>query len=795
MADIDVIARGLASAALLRASAAKNAYIATVDGGILAGSTADQGAGIIAATAAAAAAGKACAFPAGKVYYTGIIPVLSSIIGEGSTQTQFINISANGSGGLFDCQNQSDLIFSGFSITAQNGVGVTSSENDSGLRLTYVNRYLIDDIRFSKITGAALLQRHCSYGLITRGLTVDCWHDSFHVTGSSKSIVYLAPRVVNGGDDGIAIVGYQKDGVRPSGITVVAPEINGTKYARGIAVVGAQNVVVQSPRVSRTRAAGVYVSADSAYGTYANDDILIDDMIVDGCGAASQVSLDTGGYVAFSMPAVYVSASAGLNNNNIVMRGKVRNSANTGLFTAANGGYVTNSDFSGVVVDGSWDPYNLNGFPLTTTAAVNASPTLPFANTMGSAYGQDAIASVSGTLQRIGGVIAATPTSITLDTNVTLPSGTVVYFKGGGFLPATAKLTAAATSGATSVAVATSGVLATNSADPTSLYVGATLAGTGLAADTVMTGFVAGQITFFPATTAALASGAAITTSPPWYFDATSTTVNAAFAAGVDTITVTANNGITKGQAFTGGAPGTFVLNANGLTIKLTQPLPSALASGAAVSFGFIGQSAKNGVQINAAKDLNLRGMRVRASGQYSVVFGDGLGGIIDARDIIGEEVACTSAFGRHLHDAGTLGAGTVLKKEGTWMALPSNWPRKFDTLIYSPAANWQYTEWGPNNKCQNNAVGMNVGLASLVAVQATSGTSYTYTNNYPSTVSLSFVGGVVSDISVKRNGHSVAFTIAGASPALVDLRPLDSVTATFTSGSAPTVTLIPRLA
>lgn len=96
---------------------------------------------------------------------------------------------------------------------------------------------------------------------ITRVTVRDTLADGIHMTdGASNGRVDNA-RTARTGDDGVAVVSYGTD--RPcTGITITAPVVEGTRWGRGISVVGGRDVSITDVAVSRTSGAGVYVATE-----------------------------------------------------------------------------------------------------------------------------------------------------------------------------------------------------------------------------------------------------------------------------------------------------------------------------------------------------------------------------------------------------------------------------------------------------------------------------------------------------------------------------------------------------
>ena len=62
--------------------------------------------------------------------------------------------------------------------------------------------------------------------------------DGIHMTTRAHDGVVRNARVVNPGDDGVAVVSYRNDGELVRNITVESPRVEGQRWGRGFSVVG-----------------------------------------------------------------------------------------------------------------------------------------------------------------------------------------------------------------------------------------------------------------------------------------------------------------------------------------------------------------------------------------------------------------------------------------------------------------------------------------------------------------------------------------------------------------------------
>ncbi len=116
--------------------------------------------------------------------------------------------------------------------------------------------------------------------LIENNTIEDTLADGIHNTAGAKRGTIKGNTLRHVGDDSIAVVSYRSDSQLTENITVT----NNKTYdgvGRGLTVVGGRNITFQNNHVENTRAAGVYVAAESSYATYGGHNIkIIDNTIV-----------------------------------------------------------------------------------------------------------------------------------------------------------------------------------------------------------------------------------------------------------------------------------------------------------------------------------------------------------------------------------------------------------------------------------------------------------------------------------------------------------------------------------
>ncbi|MCV7171923.1 right-handed parallel beta-helix repeat-containing protein [Mycobacterium manitobense] len=109
------------------------------------------------------------------------------------------------------------------------------------------------------------------------GVTVeDTRADGIHVTGGSGNGQINNPATARTGDDGVAVVSYADDAASCADIVVNSPVVNGTRWGRGVSVVGGENVSIRNLHVDGTSGAGVYIASEGGPQYYTRSAHAID---------------------------------------------------------------------------------------------------------------------------------------------------------------------------------------------------------------------------------------------------------------------------------------------------------------------------------------------------------------------------------------------------------------------------------------------------------------------------------------------------------------------------------------
>lgn len=374
-------------------------------------------------------------FPPGTYLYSNTLKATASIVGAGWDSILQCTTSQGQNSAIY-WSGASHFNIRNLQFFSANATAYYPDENAGSINLRDCSQFEISGCKFNNAAGGGALMRSCVNGKVFGNTLLDIWHDGIHVTKASADITITNNEVINGGDDAFAVVGYFNEGVRPRRITIANNRVVGTKYARGIAIVGAQDITVADNQIYNPMAAGIYVASEltSVYQSYGNDNVTVANNLLDTCGVQSNIgAIVNAPNGPLGYGALVVTATAGFNNSNItIVNNTIKNAAGAPIGLWQPSGSNIHVNISQNTITNAWDPNNKNGFPLTTIAATSGAATLNFANTPGVAVGMAAWYFNGSTSVPIGTVMAAGASTVTLEQNATVPSGGTVIFAGSG---------------------------------------------------------------------------------------------------------------------------------------------------------------------------------------------------------------------------------------------------------------------------------------------------------------------------------------------------------------------------
>ena len=286
----------------------------------------DDYAAFVACIAKARSTGQTLHVPEGRYHLSNII-TLDGVSMKGDGMASTVIISTNPERGSIDIKGQ-DVKVSGlkhvYDTTVSRGDG--SNEKNS-FTVRGATGFELSGLHVVKSSTAGIMVRDgASDGLIAHNIVESTGADGIHVTSASHDIRIENNAVKATGDDGIAVVSYSKDSGISRDVSISNNKIGYQSKARGIAIVGGQDVLIENNHIQDTMMAGIYISVEKTYDTRNVERITVKGNTIDHSG------MD----VVAKHPNILVYASQGIID-------EVRFTGNT----------ITNAAFRGIGVWGT----------------------------------------------------------------------------------------------------------------------------------------------------------------------------------------------------------------------------------------------------------------------------------------------------------------------------------------------------------------------------------------------------------------------------------------------------------
>jgi hypothetical protein len=274
-------------------------------GGIPNISSIDNRNAIQATFTAAAILNKPIYIPTGDWYYKPVTDAqllnahnIPGMYGDGPKSRLVCN-TVDGTRSRINMTNTNNLVLQDFGFYSPNSVS-QGNEPDCAIRITTSDSLIIRNLTFENMRGTCLLTRGCTNVQISGINMKDCWKDGVHTTGAANNVQISNVFCDNGGDDVIAVVGYLSDGARPKNMTISNIHIKGTKSARGISIVGAENITISTATVDDAYGSGLFIATDSSFGTYGCDNVIASNITI----------VDSGRSASPTYPSIHVLGTA-----------------------------------------------------------------------------------------------------------------------------------------------------------------------------------------------------------------------------------------------------------------------------------------------------------------------------------------------------------------------------------------------------------------------------------------------------------------------------------------------------
>lgn len=160
-------------------------------------------------------------------------------------------------------------------VTTINPGSRGNRDEESGILVTG-RRNTIRGVKVSKSKSAGILILGAQDFLVACSDVSDTKADGIHASRGASNGLVTFNRVRNSEDDGIAVVSYRKDR-QATGIVIEHNSVELVRWGRGIAVVGAADIVIRDNTVrSIAMAAGIIVAREAFWDTQGARNVIID---------------------------------------------------------------------------------------------------------------------------------------------------------------------------------------------------------------------------------------------------------------------------------------------------------------------------------------------------------------------------------------------------------------------------------------------------------------------------------------------------------------------------------------
>ena len=178
------------------------------------------------------------------------------------------------------------------------------------------SNWTVDNVTIDSSTGTGIqTARESTNGTISNNRITDTMGDAIHITDGASYITITGNTVQRSGDDGIAVVSYQKQKISHH-ITAKGNTITDNRGGRSMSVVGGSDVVYENNRMSNPVAACLYLAQEGNkdYNTHAITGIVARNNTLTSCGNAA---IGHAAVMLFTNTAGYTNSGVTLSRNEI----------------------------------------------------------------------------------------------------------------------------------------------------------------------------------------------------------------------------------------------------------------------------------------------------------------------------------------------------------------------------------------------------------------------------------------------------------------------------------------------
>lgn len=213
----------------------------------------------------AKAQGRAVAVPRGVFHLSGVL-VLDGVAMKGVHQKRTTVISTDTSAGSIDLIGTGPELRNLTHVVP--GVAVRSPEpGRQNINVKYATGFTVAGVHAIGSRGAGMLIRRSHGGLIHGNTVEHTLADGIHMTSGSSDITVRRNLTLETGDDGIAVVSYKKDGEVSRNVRIYNNQVL-RSHARGVTVVGGEDVRILRNDVIQSESGGIYVAAEIEWNTF-----------------------------------------------------------------------------------------------------------------------------------------------------------------------------------------------------------------------------------------------------------------------------------------------------------------------------------------------------------------------------------------------------------------------------------------------------------------------------------------------------------------------------------------------
>ncbi|GGO06435.1 right-handed parallel beta-helix repeat-containing protein [Saccharibacillus kuerlensis] len=313
---------GSTSKAAAAAKSQNPSVISVLDYGALPNDTKDDYPAFVAAVDAAKSTGKPVYVPAGNYRISDILTI-DGVKLQGAGKFLTTLTSTNPKRGSIDLKGNG-VELSGIKHVYQTTVPRGNGANEkNSITVRGAKNFKINDVYISKSSTAGIMVTYGSTkGTISDNVLDSTGADGIHVTGGSSYITIENNTVRKAGDDTIAVVSYiDNDAQAANHIVIRKNNVGYGSKARGIAIVGGNDITISDNSVQETNMAGIYIAVEASYNTQNVDRVTVSNNMINYTGIAKPQN----------HPNVLVYASQGIVDNVVFSNNTIKNGAHRGI--------------------------------------------------------------------------------------------------------------------------------------------------------------------------------------------------------------------------------------------------------------------------------------------------------------------------------------------------------------------------------------------------------------------------------------------------------------------------------